>query len=432
MIALRLGLVVVLLVGNATIARAAPQVRLGGLREAQGDGVRQAILLGVQQGIASLPPASGQALVYTFDYDAEVFTSNFVLGPSAFRSPEVVGKGSFNVRATTSYFRVEQELDPIDYSFQPEPGPDCSTEACLRLDYSRFGASFRADVGLLNLTTAYGVTRWLETRLTFPVVFVDAKASGIFPVLRVDADKPPMEVDPAFRQSPESLDEGMAPGGGIVTRKERFSHLGVGSFSEGSNAGLGRIDLGTKAAILHLREGTEPEGLAFRQLDIALENELFFPSPNEEEFAGPESFAILPRLIGTIGITDWLRLHFDGGYEYDFDEAALRRFAWSAGLSACSSRFSVDAGLGGSEFQKGVEWTPDSVQAFDAERGVNGDLRKVPDEDNELDSRFFDVLLGVKGRIVDQLVVGGTLNVPVLGTGFRPDVIWTFGVEYTY
>ncbi len=51
------------------------------------------------------------------------------------------------------------------------------------------------------------------------------------------------------------------------------------------------------------------------------------PSPSEDEYAGSASFAIYPRLIGAVPITDVVATRLDVGYEYDVDNSSLRRFA---------------------------------------------------------------------------------------------------------
>ena len=62
------------------------------------DAVSQMIVLGVQQGISSLPPTSGQA--FTYDYNAELgtFVESEQLGPTVLRSTQTIGASARHLR----------------------------------------------------------------------------------------------------------------------------------------------------------------------------------------------------------------------------------------------------------------------------------------------------------------------------------------------
>ena len=98
------------------------------------------------------------------------------------------------------------------------------------------------------------------------------------------------------------------------------------SFNEGMHTGVGRISLGTKA-LLYVGRGP---------FLLATSCDLYLPSPNEEQFSGSDSAAILPRVIGSARLRNWMRLHINAGYDYDFDVSQLRRFLHQGGVNVAS------------------------------------------------------------------------------------------------
>jgi hypothetical protein len=213
---------------------------------------------------------------------------------------------------------------------------------------------------------------------------------------------------------------------GIVQPVTRpFSQLQVGggktvTFNDGTNAGVGRISLGGKA-LLYSSE----------LVDFAFSTEFFFPSPNQEQFAGSDSGAILPRLIAQAKFDNPLRLHADAGYDYDFDTDELRRFTWNAGASVA---FDVihgvfDTGVGGSVFNQGIQWTPARGSFIDT-RGQPASIQAL--EANRLGNNFVDFLLGIKVRLTDKSVASGAVNVPVNNQGFRAVAVGTLALEYYF
>ena len=107
---------VILLVGvSCTLASAAgAQDRFGG--QARADAAGRMVILGVQQGISSLPPTSGQSIVYEFDPELSTFVPSEQLGPTSFRSTQTIGKGKWSLRGSMTYFRLHQTFGPIKYT----------------------------------------------------------------------------------------------------------------------------------------------------------------------------------------------------------------------------------------------------------------------------------------------------------------------------
>src|SRR5262245_52310620 len=82
------------------------------------DAASRMIVLGVQQGISSLPPTSGQSFTYEFNPDLDTYVTSERLGPTSFRSPQIIGAGKFSIRAAASYFELSNTKGPIEYAVQ--------------------------------------------------------------------------------------------------------------------------------------------------------------------------------------------------------------------------------------------------------------------------------------------------------------------------
>jgi hypothetical protein len=200
------------------------------------------------------------------------------------------------------------------------------------------------------------------------------------------------------------------------TRTEPFDVAGK-EFNDGLSAGLGRISIGGKLTL------AEQGAIA-----VAFSPDLFFPSPSQAEFAGSDSFAILPRVVAQYDLFEAFRVHLDVGYDYDFEVSELTRFVWNLGGSIAASGILVDFGVGGSEFDSPVRWTSRRAMAEPTPSLQEGvELRSQGDI--TLDTSFIDFLGGFKLRLPDSFVVGASINVPVMGDGFRPDVFGTVALE---
>lgn len=375
------------------------------------DAARDSIVIAVQQGISSLPPTSGQA--FTYDYDSEIgaLVPTERLGPTSFRSPYTVARHKLSLRAAATYFQLGETFGPIPYGLvAADPSAGYS-------EYTKFGSQVSADVGLLNFAATYGVAERAEVMLNVPVVITDVSAYEISTVFPEEQHVPPCQAFVAGVTTLPLLNQNLADGN-LKFRKVRFSSLascGGVSFNDGTNAGVGRISVGGKL-LLHASE----------RFDLAFMGEFFAPSPNEDQFAGSDTPAILPRLVSQISFSDIFKGHVDAGYDFDFIEDELRRFTWNAGASAQLSRVTFDLGFGGSLFNEGVEWTPASATFEDVD-GVQRTI--VALGDNTLGTNFVDVLAGVKTRITDTIVISGAVNVPITNDGFRADAVGTLAVE---
>lgn len=372
--------------------------QLGG--QTRANAASRAVVLAVQQGISALPPTSGQSFLYAFDFALGVPVRTERLGPISLRASEVIGAGELSIRAATSYFALPASLGPINYRIKAPGNPP---------QFAKLGTDIDAKVEVLNLTVNYGINRRVEANLNLPIVVVDAQASQIF---SADLATPRAL---GFRPSIPELDRALQKHA-LVLRTVSFSRLGF-RFNDGTHAGVGRISLGTKALIY-----------AQGPLQFAAACDFYFPSPSEQEFAGSDSASILPRVIGTARVADWLRFHLDAGYDYDLDVSELRRFVWDIGLSLPTRGATFDIGMGGSRYATPITWTPTRARA--AFPGATRPTIVVTAiGDNETGTNYVDFLAGAKVRVANAVVLSGAINVPVVDTGLQPRVAGTVALE---
>jgi hypothetical protein len=383
------------------------------------DAASRMIVLGVQQGISSLPPTAGQSFVYEFDPSISTYVSSERLGPTALRSPQTIGAHKLSLRAAFSYFELADTVAPIPFLLSSPPGSP--------LGVAKIGLQANAHVTLVNLGANYGITDRIDVTLNVPVVAVDAHASQIFSTdvttLNVPASQAPLSgvavSGGSVDQAVEILNQELQPGGQFALRKESFQSIGF-NFNESTHSGVGRFGVG------RISLGAKGILYAGEQVQVALAPEFFFPSPGQAEFAGPNSGSILPRVIAAYRIADPVRLHLDLGYDCDFDSDELRRFVWNTGASFAISSVTFDLGIGGSQFNQGIQWTP-SLAAYHDQAGNPGTIQALGE--TRLGSSFIDALGGVKLRVGDKTVLSGSVNVPLNNEGFRAAAVGTLALE---
>ncbi len=372
----------------------------------------QLIVLGVQQGISSLPPTSGQSFVSEFDPTLANWVSSEQLGPTALRSPQTVGANKFSIRVAGSYFQLSDTKQPIVYQVNNSAGNPFGV--------AKIGLQANAKVGLMNFGANYGILDRLEVMLNVPVVTVNAHASQIytsssgFNVPPSQAQLSGVPVVGGDVAGAVNLMNGAIQSGLLHIRNDSYSSLGF-DFNQGTHAGVGRISVGAKGVVY-----------ADKLWQLAFAPEFFCPSPNQDQFSGSNSPAILPRLILSGKSTEQLRILMDAGYDYDFDNNELRRFVWNGGGSYAISGATFDAGVGGSTFNEGIKWTP-TVAPFTAPNGSTGTIQAL--QSNRFGRTFIDFLGGVKVRVANKTVLSGSVNVPLNNEGFRAAAVGTVAVE---
>jgi len=383
------------------------------------DAAAELIVTAVERARASLPPTSGPSVTYEFDPASDAFQRSIRLGPTVLRSSQTIGPGSFSLQFATSYFEMAQSFRPINYLFTFD-------EPQARQVVAKLGLDANAHVTLMNISATYGLGARVEISASLPLTVVDAHAAQVFST-RTDALSLPARKAPLtgvlvlggdVQEAVRVLDAGLEPGGGLTLRREGFRDLGF-HFDEGTDAGVGRIDLGGNGVVL----STE----AFQAACMA---DLFLPSPSESAFAGVASVAVLPRLVATLKLGDSISLHSDLGYEYDFDTPQLRRFTWRSGGSLAFERAAFDVGLGGSEFDAPVEWTPSVIHG--GQTATSAPSTGMALEDNTVGTSVVDLLLGMKLRVTEAFIVAGGVSVPVISPAFQPDVLGTVAVEWRF
>lgn len=366
--------------------------------QSRADGASRMIVLAVQQAISSLPPTSSQAREYRYDSKKGTFVRGWSLGPTMFRSPQPLVPGRWAVRFATSYFALGETLGPIDYDVSG--GFSGGT---------RFGLETHADVTVIGFSVGYGITQRLELHANLPIVITDAHASEIFltgPNSLSVAVVPPQLIDVLLENR------------ALRRRSLSFTDPRTGAeFPAGTNAGLGRISIGGKFR-LHRSQWVQ----------VAFAPEFYVPSPNMAELAGSDTAAISPRVTASFTMPGKLplKLYAEAGYEYDFDNDELSFFGWTFGPSLGYRQFSLDAGVGGFEYQQGVEWTP-ARASYTADDGRVGIF--TARGDNRLGTSFVDFLFGLKFELTEQLLLAGGVTVPLTDEGFRPDATGTIALE---
>jgi hypothetical protein len=376
-------------------------------------------VLAVQQGISSLPPASGQSpeFVYDFDLNEGTFVPSLVPGPTVFRAAETIGAHTLILRAGLSYFELAHTFDPINYLVQFDKPYQGTSKAVVG-----FGAHADVNVSVVNLSASYGLTQRTELTFNLPLTVVHAEASQISSTLQSLAGLPPSKAIVAGATSVAAFQTlirpscRLGPDICLVYRRDSFNALGF-NFNQGTHAGVGRISLGGKALLY-----------SSRWVHMAFMTELFMPSPSENEFSGPDSAAILPRAIFEVPAANWLRTYADIGYDYDFNESALRRLTWTAGASVPFTRFAFDLGVAGSEYDTPISWTP--AVAHGAPYGeIPGSTLTVLG-DNQLGDNFIDFVGGLKLQLANSWFLSGAVDVPLNNQGFRPAALGTLAIEY--
>jgi hypothetical protein len=405
-------------------ARAQSKNQFGGQDRA--DAASQMIVLGVQQGISSLPPTSGQA--FTYDYNAELgtFVSSEQLGPTVLRSTQTIGANRFSVRVAASYFEIGETFDPIIYRLDVPANSGFPSPT-----YTELGMEAKANVTLLNFAATYGFTDRIEMTVNVPVSVVQAQAKELYAVrpqnlILPPPDRPLAVVLPAPGQTPQQALQAAKATNQLVIATNSFSSLGF-DFNDGTHAGVGRISVGGKAVVY------DNDVVA-----VAFAPEFFCNSPSEAQFAGSNSPAILPRAIGQVKAATHLRLHADVGYDYDFNTSELRRFVWNTGISVPLVNWTFDLGVGGSKFDTSIRWTPTTATGIGPKApptypdGIPGTLTALNPNETELGTNFVDFLFGMKVKLFEGGVLSGAVNVPVTSDGFRADAIGTVAFEYYF
>lgn len=402
------GIAVIVLLANHAPLLAQNRNHFGGQDRA--NAAQRLILLGIQQAIRALPPAAGQAPSFEYDGDIPVRTTR--LGPTSLHTSRPVGANRLSVRIATSAFHVSKSFGPITHWVAPEDTSEPGFRA-----FTKVGLKARVEVALLTTSVSYGIGPRLDATISVPLAFVEASTRQVTSALPEERNLPPRAAAWAGTGERAQLDPSLAAGF-FIYRSDSFDDLGFRSH-DGSHVGLGRIGLGLRQ-VLYSKGG----------LHIAAAPEFFIPSPDEDKFAGSESAAILPRIVGEWAAMPTFRFLSELAYEYDFDHAELRRFTASAGVLLPHQRFSVDAGVRASAFDRPITWTPSVARGQETTEFPATIATAL--ENNRVGDDFIDMVVGAKVRLPYRGALSAAVTVPLNDQGFRADVVGTVGIETSF
>ena len=382
--------------------------------QCRADQTSQLIVLGVQQAASALPPASGQSFLYEFDPSIGAFKASEQLGPTVFRTAETIGERKLDLRTAVSFFELSDTFGPVTYETD-----DLFENQTFPL-YTQFGTVAKADVWLMSFAATYGVTDRIEVTLNVPISVVSARGAETYLTGPQFLGDPPSQRQIGFAGSEADLD-GFIADGTFVRATSNYDSLGA-AFNSGTHAGVGRISVGAKGLIWSNDVAS-----------VGAQAEFFCPSPSQDQFAGSDTPAILPRAIGAVRAAKYLNLYADAGYDYDFDTSKLQRFAWTAGLSVPFVNGTFDVGVSGSQFASAIRWTPLTTSALDAS-GREFNLSVVPQQagDTKLGTTYVDFISGLRIQLAQGVTASGAIGVPVTEDGFRPTVLATAALEFYF
>ncbi len=403
------------LLGMAMLWPVAAQAQQGADQfggQSRADAASTLIVLAVQQATGALPPMSGQAFSYEYDPGADTFVRSSRLGPTVLRTARPVGKGVFSARVAVSTFELDDSFGPATYAVALRDDPQREP-----IGYTKFGLAAKARVTIANVAMSYGITSWLDASLVIPVGVVDANAAQIATTPVQFASLPPDEMLVGGSPTVDELN-GALNDGALVLRTDSFRDLGF-SFNDGEHVGIGRIGLSARFALV--------KSPHFR---LAFAPELLLPSPHEDELIGSESLAVVPRALIEVPVGGPLSFLADVGYDFDVDRPELRRFVGTGGVHLANERLSIDAGVSGAVYDQPVRWTPAvsygaAVDTYPATVLLARDAITLGDD-------FVDFVSGMKIALGSHLAVSAAFSVPLNDQGFRPDALFTGGLEASF
>lgn len=411
---MRAGVIGVLVLLAVSLRASPAPAQIAQATQAQAAAARTAVLVAVERGVAALPPSSGQAIVWELDASLDSYRESPTLGPTALRSPLTIGKNRLALRVASSYFDAADDFGTVAYGVRV--GREQQDSEALAL-----GLSASAAVWLTSFSGTIGLSDTTQLTFSLPLLNVHANAQTRYTTLAgCTGDDCLFVYATAIRslsgETPRSAVERAIDEGSL--QLESRSLRPQDGFGGGDGVHLGRTGLELRRTLC--------SGDLFQ---LAVELGALLPSPDEEDFAGSNSLAVIPRVIAGWSLSPELTLRTDVGYENDFDVQELRRFAWNAGITYGVARFSIDLGFGGSEYTDPLQWTPERFSYT-----ANSDPKEATTDPDatRIGTTYADFLFGVKVALTDQLFISGVASVPVTSGGFAPAALGTWAIEYYF
>jgi hypothetical protein len=193
--------------------------------------------------------------------------------------------------------------------------------------------------------------------------------------------------------------------------------LTASRFVEGSSSGLGDVSARVK---VNLREAAP--------VSLAILAEGRFPTGSEEDLRGSGAVALRGLGIVSARLGDFSP-HANVGYQYRGRNLDPDVFLLTAGFDQLLSSWATLAADVISEFPVGTSEIPVPGNAV-LEEPFRRTIRtsSIPERRDDIVSAS----LGLKLTVPRAVTFVGNAAFPLNRGGMRPDVLWTFGAEYTF
>lgn len=344
---------------------------------------------------STYPVASASSSVsYRFNPELGEFErTTGVLAPLFGERAETVGKGEFDVSLTYSYVDFKEingqslgdlvnkpVIDGRFVTFEVPGGLRLADERRTTILPVLVQADIDVDAHIFTPGVTYGLTGDLDVNLTIPLI-------------RTHLGTDVLSTVPDPRLPSFALVPGHPVAGSVHTR------------TSDSSFGIGDVLLRLKYVFL-------------RQdwLSVGTQVGLSFPTGDKDDLQGTGDWRVLPQLIASGLFYDRIQPIVNVGFDINASDIDKTSFRWAVGATGriWESLNGSAVFLGRNEF------------GAQADRIQNPFFFQIERND------VYDVSLGLRWAVIDDLVLSGNAILPLNDEGLRADVIPTFQIEYFF
>ena len=362
--------------------------------------------------VANVPvSASSGGETFRFEGATPVHTA-ISAGPIYAERAQTLGSGRLFLSLSRTGLQYETlrgvPLDAVELTFTHADVDFPGCDAIFAGDCSRYGIpnfeneviDFRLDLDVNVDVTAFALTYGVNDRIDLGVVVPFVKTS--------------------LRGTSEAT---IVPFGASGSPPHFFAGtdadpvLTASRFVEGSSSGLGDVSARVK---VNLREAAP--------VSLAILAEGRFPTGSEEDLRGSGAVALRGLGIVSARLGDFSP-HANVGYQYRGRNLDPDVFLLTAGFDQLLSSWATLAADVISEFPIGTSEIPVPGNAM-LEEPFRRTIRtsSIPERRDDIVSAS----LGLKLTVPRAVTFVGNAAFPLNRGGMRPDVLWTFGAEYTF